>query len=221
MSALPPIDITRPLHRGMPVWPGDTPFVQEWTQRISRSESCNTSAITLSTHAGTHVDAPLHVLHDGEPIARCSIDRFIGPARVVHVLGVPVLDAELIRRVLPEALERVLFRTGCWTGMEGFPRHFPALTREAAHLLVDAGVRLVGTDAPSVDEVCAETLPAHRVLLAAGIPIIENLLLDQVSEGEYWLVALPLRLESGDASPVRAVLFANGESRGRSASSPA
>jgi arylformamidase len=100
----------------------------------------------------------------------------------------------------------VLLRTGAWDDPDAFPASWPALTQDAARLLVARGVRLVGTDAPSPDAADAHDLPVHRVLLGAGVAIVENLLLDEVAPGDYELVALPLRFAEADASPVRAIL---------------
>jgi arylformamidase len=201
------LDITRPVRAGMPVWPGDAPCRLRWTARRDAGDAANVAELCLSVHTGTHVDAPHHVLDEGARIGALAPETFVGPALVVEAGGLPAIGVDLVAGLRLEAGDRVLFRTGCWRGDE-FPAAFPALHPEAAGLLRSRGVRLVGTDAPSVDPFDSAELPAHRVLLGAGIPILENLLLDGAEPGRYELVALPLRLEEADASPVRALLRA-------------
>lgn len=201
------IDITRPVVSGMPVWPGDAPCRVAWTARIGPESAANVAEVRCSAHTGTHVDGPYHVLEEGARIGQVPLDAFAGRARVVRVAEGEALGAEWARSVLGEhAPERLLIHTGAWAGASAFPTAFPAPAVEAARVLAEGGVRLFGTDAPSVDPYDSADLPAHRVLLAAGVAIVENLLLDDVAEGEYDLIALPLRLMEADASPVRAVL---------------
>lgn len=200
-------DVTRPVREGMPVWPGDAPCRLEWTARREHGASANVSALCLSAHTGTHVDGPFHVCDDGARVGAVPLDAFLGPARLVDVRGAAVLGDALVAALLDAgACERLLFRTGCWRQADRFPEVFPALTRAAAERLAAAGVRLVGTDAPSVDPFASVALPAHAVLCGAGVAIIENLWLDEPPPGDYELIALPLRLEEADASPLRAVL---------------
>lgn len=201
------IDVTRPLHPGFPVWPGDAPCRLAWTSRMEAGASANVSELAMSAHTGTHVDAPLHVRTDGSAIGAMPPSAFVGPAVVMEASGQEWIDTELVERVLGwKGVERVLFRTGCWKLAAGFPERFPAFTPEAAMRLRDAGVVLVGTDAPSVDPFESEFLPVHRILAEGEVAIVENLLLDEVEVGEYEMIALPLRLAGADASPVRAVL---------------
>ena len=190
----------------MPVWPGDAPCSLVWTDRIAKGRGANASALSCSVHTGTHADGPYHVLEDGARIGDVPLDAFLGPAHVVDASGVGEIGAEWLDAHLPARCERLLVRTGAWTRPDAFPAGWTALTEEAARLLVDRGVRLLGTDAPSPDPFDAHDLPVHRVLLSAGIAILENLLLDGIEAGAYELIALPLRLAESDASPIRAVL---------------
>lgn len=212
-TALPPprhlqmriIDVTRPMSTGMPVWPGDPPCRCGWSARLP-GDGFNAAELSFGAHTGTHVDGPLHVLEDGASIGSLALDAFIGPAHVVDVGDGFEIGAEWLAAHLPGECERLLLRTRAWHEPGVFPTRWPALTLEAARLLVERGVRLVGTDAPSPDAADAAGLPVHHVLLGAGVPIVENLLLDDVANGAYELIALPLRLAEADASPVRAVL---------------
>lgn len=200
-------DVTRPVFDGHPVWPGDPPCSVAWAGRIDAGGIVNTATLSAPVHVGTHADGPFHVLPEGVRIGMAPLEAYLGPARLVDASGRGVLDGAWAREVLAAgAPERLLVRTRAWMDPLRMPRDFPAPDGEAAGLLAAAGVRLFGTDAPSVDLFDSEDLPAHRVLLGAGAGILENLLLDDVPEGEYELIALPLRLVDADSSPVRAVL---------------
>jgi arylformamidase len=202
-------DISRPVRAGIPVWPGDTPFRVEWTLRRAEGASVNLGELRLSAHTGTHADAPFHASDEGARMGAAPLEAYLGPARVVDARGWPSISAERVAPWLAEqGSERLLFHTGCWADPAVFPEHFPAIEPEAARRMAAAGVRLVGTDAPSVDPFDSTELPTHSVLLASGIVNLESLLLDGVPPGPYELIALPLRLEEADASPVRAVLRA-------------
>lgn len=203
----PLLDITRPVATGIPVWPGDAAYQCGWTMRRADGASVNVAELRLSPHTGTHADGLFHASDTGARIGAAPLDAYIGPAFVVDARGREWLDESLVRDALQaDPAERLLFRTGCWTDPATFPQRFPAFHPDAAARLARAGVRLVGTDAPSVDPFDSKDLPAHNAFGAAGIAILENLLLDDVVPGRYELIALPLRLNEADASPVRAVL---------------
>jgi arylformamidase len=200
-------DITRPLFAGHPVWPGDSPCRLEWTARLGPGVPYNQSELRMSPHTGTHADGPFHMLAEGMMIGAAPLDAYLGTARVVDAAGRASLDAGWAAGVLAAgAPERLLVRTGAWTDPAVFPTRFAALDAEAVRMLVDAGLRLFGTDAPSPDPFDSVDLTAHHVLLGAGAGILENVMLDGVPPGEYELIALPLRLVEAEASPVRAVL---------------
>lgn len=198
-------DITRPVYAGMPVWPGDAPCTLAWTDHLAQG-GANAAALGCSVHTGTHADGPYHVLDDGARIGDVPLEAFFGPAHVVDAVGVREIGAQWLEAHLPGSCERVLLRTGAWDDPGTFPGAWPALTVDAARLLVRLAVRLVGTDAPSPDPLDSSELPVHKVLLGAGVAIVENLMLDGVEPGGYELIALPLRLAEADSSPVRAVL---------------
>lgn len=198
-------DITRPVFAGMPVWPGDAPCSLAWTDHIAQG-GANASALSCSVHTGTHADGPYHVLDDGARIGDVPLEAFFGAAHVVDAGGAREIGAAWLEARLPEGCERLLLRTRAWADPRAFPATWPALTPDAARLLVRHGVRLLGVDAPSPDPLDSFDLPVHKVLLGAGVAIVENLLLDAVEPGGYELIALPLRLAEADSSPVRAVL---------------
>ncbi|HEX8360250.1 MAG TPA: cyclase family protein [Longimicrobium sp.] len=206
MADPPLYDITRPVRSGMPVWPGDAPCRVAWTSRMADGDAANVAELRMSAHTGTHADGPFHLCAEGARIGAAPLEAFIGPALLVDAQGRAALDEEWAHEVLAMRPERLLVRTGAWSDPDVFPTVFATPTEGAARMLVEAGVRLLGTDGPSVDPFDSATLPVHRVLCAAGVAILENLLLDDVTSGAWELVALPLRLEEADASPVRAVL---------------
>ncbi|HEU4456649.1 MAG TPA: cyclase family protein [Longimicrobium sp.] len=200
-------DATRPVFTGMPVWPGDTPCDVRRTARLADGDQVNGTAISCSVHTGTHADGPYHVLEDGIRIGDAPLEAFLGPAHLVDAGGLESIEAGWLAAHLPPGAERVLFRTGCWRDRSILPTRFPAPTPDAARLLVERGIRLIGTDAPSVDPFDSPDLPAHHIVLRAGMGILENLLLDGIAPGAYELIALPLRLADADSSPVRAILL--------------
>jgi len=181
-----------------------------WPLRQDRGDSVNVATLTTSVHAGTHADGFLHVVPDGEAAAAMPLDAYIGRCMVVDVRGRPAVSEEDVLGVDLRRLERVLFRTRDQVDETEFPQHFAHLTPGLARALGEAGVRLVGTDAPSVDPVDSKTLETHHALVYGRVAILENLLLTDVPAGEYTLVALPLRLTEADSSPVRAVLLPAG-----------
>lgn len=199
------IDITRALHAGHPTWPGDTPFKLKQTSYMAKGASVNVMALSTSTHLGTHLDAPFHYDANGGKLADVPLDVLIGPAQVLHALAHDPVPAEVVQHA--QALEeRVLFFTGqseLWTE---FPKDFSPLSPELIYALADKGVRLVGTDSPSVDRFDSKDLPVHKACADTGMYIVEGLNLQGVDQGFYQLLCLPLNLPEADASPVRALL---------------
>ena len=167
----------------------------------------NVSAITLSPHVGAHADAPLHYDPTGAAIGDVDLHTFIGPCRVIHAMGCgPLVRPEHLAHAMTGLPERVLVRMYTRMPQDHFDLELPAFASETITWLADRGVRLVGTDSASVDPANSKTLDSHQVLRQRGLRVLENLLLDDVPEGDYELIALPLKLTTADASPVRAVL---------------
>jgi arylformamidase len=206
-------DISPPLSPRLAVWPGDTPLAREMLLEIGLGPAGSETAsnITLSTlhatvHLGAHADAPSHYGAGAPPIDARSLDYYLGPCQVVRVAaprgGCVTPDAI----ATPITVPRVLLDTGTHPDPESFPEDFAALTSELVTWLHRRGVRLVGIDTPSVDPFSSKELPVHRAFLKHDMAILEGLVLKDVPEGVYELIALPLRLVGFDASPVRAVL---------------
>lgn len=200
-------DITQPVRPGIPVWPGDTEYAETRKWAIGPQCPVNVSRLTLSTHTGTHADAPLHYDADGTAIGDVDLTPYLGPALVLHMpLGLPVVEpAHLLPRV-PSGTVRLLLRTYAAFPHATWDSSFTALAATTIEGLAAQGVRLIGVDAPSLDPQSSKTMGAHMAVRRHGMAILEGLVLDDVPEGIFELIALPLRLATADASPVRAVL---------------
>jgi arylformamidase len=199
-------DISPPVDPATPVFPGDQPYTQHWTAQLGPGCAANVSAISLSPHLGAHADAPLHYAHGAPSIGEVDLAPFLGHCRVVHAIGCgPLIRPEHLRHAAAGLPARVLVRT-CQQAATVWTAHFTAFAPETIDWLARQGVRLVGIDTPSVDPASSETLESHQRLLQLDLRVLENLVLDEVSAGDYELIALPLRLVLADASPVRAVL---------------
>lgn len=202
-------DISPSIHPDLAVWPGDTPFSWQLGASIGGGASVNVGAITTTTHLGAHVDAPFHTESQGETVDRLPLERFWGPCWVIETPPLPAIALLLPEHLGEHDLEatpRVLFKTGTARDRARFPERCAALSVALIEDLAARGVVLVGLDAPSVDPLDSKTLDAHHALNRHGISNLEGALLDDVPPGRYELVALPLRLQGLDASPVRAVL---------------
>ena len=203
------IDISPRLGPASPVWPGDTPLSIETAWSPQSGDAVTVCKLTMSPHTGAHADAPLHVGAGAGDAASLALEAFWGPCVVVDVAGLSVIDGAVAARALRMAgllCERILFRTQM-APLARFPERFPHFSADgAATLAAHKSLRLVGIDTFSVDAPDSKDLPAHRALFKAGFVILEGLDLSQVRAGRYELVALPLKLEGADASPVRAAL---------------
>ena len=197
------IDITRALTTGHPNWPGDTPFKLDLVADIQEGSAVNVMALSTSTHAGTHLDAPFHYSEDGGSLGSVALELLVGQAQVIDARAGVSPDLLEPFSTLPE---RVLLFTGEPAHWDVFPEAFAPLTPEFIHALADRGVKLVGTDAPSVDALTSKDLPSHKACLEREVLILEGLNLHGVEAGEYDLICLPLNFPDADASPVRAIL---------------
>lgn len=200
-------DISPAIHPQAPVFPGDTPYSQQWCATIGPGCPVNVSAITLSPHVGAHADAPLHYDAGGASIGHVDLDAFLGPCRVIHAMGCgPLIEWRHIEHAVTADLPaRVLVRTYEKAPTSWDP-DLAAYAPETVARLADRGVQLIGIDTASIDPATSKTLDSHMVIRARGLRVLENLVLDEVAEGDYELIALPLKLTEADASPVRAVL---------------
>jgi arylformamidase len=202
-------DISPPVHAGAPVFPGDTPYVQRWVSSIAPGNPVNVSSLTLSPHTGAHADAPLHYDNTGDAIGTVPLEPFLGRCRVVHAIGCgPLIEWRHLEHALIDLPPRVLVRTYQHAPVDRWDPDLAAYAPETIERLAALGVQLVGIDTASIDPATSKSLDSHQVVRRLGLRVLENLVLDGVPEGDYELIALPLKLTTADASPVRAVLRA-------------
>lgn len=200
-------DISPPVQPGSPVFPGDTPYQQHWTATIVPGCPVNVSTLTLSPHVGAHADAPLHYDPQGSAIGAVDLDPYLGRCRVIHALAArPLVQWEHLSHAVRDLPPRVLVRTYARAPVDRWDPALAGFAPQAIARLADAGVQLVGIDTASIDPADSKTLESHQVVRQRGLRVLENLVLDDVPEGDYELIALPLKLMTADASPVRAVL---------------
>jgi arylformamidase len=205
-------DISPPVDAHTPAFPGDTAYSQTWVATLGPGCPVNVSAITLSPHLGAHADAPLHYDPSGQAVGALDLAPFLGPCRVVHAINPgPLVQPHHLAAALnrPAPLPpRVLVRTYQHMPQRQWDGALSAFAPDTVALLADRGVVLVGIDTASIDPADSKTLDSHQVIRQRGLRVLENLVLDDVPEGDYELIALPLKLTTADASPVRAVLRA-------------
>jgi arylformamidase len=204
------IDISLPLHEGMITWPDSTSFRLLPVKSFSAGDEVNVSRLDCDVHMGTHIDAPRHYLKEGVTVDMIPTDILIGPAQVCHLPNAKSISSkELSDLALPHNVERLLLRT-CnsilWSkGVSTFKKDYVALTADGARWVVDHNVRLIGIDYLSVQ--CYDDDPlTHKILMEAGVVILEGLNLADVSPGNYELICLPLYLVGAEGAPARAVL---------------
>ncbi|HYU79107.1 MAG TPA: arylformamidase [Vicinamibacterales bacterium] len=203
-------DISPPLHRNTPVFPGDTPYDQAWVATIGPSCPVNVARLTMTAHLGAHADAPLHYDPHGAAVGALDLEPYIGPCRVVHCIasGRLVQWSQLERACRERLPARLLVRTYERAPIDRWDPELTAFAPDTIDRLAERGVRLVGIDTASIDPAASKTLDSHQAIRRHDMRVLENLVLDDVPEGDYELIALPLRLTTADASPVRAILRA-------------
>lgn len=199
-------DITPPITAALKVWPGDTPPTREILLDTARGDVITLSTLHATVHLGAHADAPSHYGPGAPGIDAQPLDLYLGLCQVlaVDVKRGDCVGFEHLKSTIQA--ERILFRTGTFPDPNTFNEDFAALSPELVEYLHEAGVRLIGVDTPSVDPFPSKELPAHHAFLKHHMAILEGLDLSAVPEGLYELIALPLKLNGFDASPVRAVL---------------
>jgi len=199
-------DITPSITQDLAVWPGDTPPSRELLLDIDRGDNITLSTLRSTVHLGAHADGPNHYGRNAPAIHQRSLEYYIGPCQVIRV------DVPRGTRIMPDqvsteiAAPRVLFATGTYPDPTNWNDDFAALSPELIDMLAAKGVITVGIDTPSVDLFSSKDLPSHHAILNHDMAILEGLVLKDVPDGRYELIALPLPLVNFDASPVRAIL---------------
>jgi arylformamidase len=209
-------DISRTLSNDLAEWPGDEPFHFQLTKRLTEGQSVNLGAISMSVHNGTHADARFHFETDGETIEKASLEIYLGRAVVVDLTQafsqssgkhlITIEDLQLHSEEIAET-SRLLIKTGRWNNSAIFPNQIPVIAAAIPAWLQKIGVKLLGLDLPSVDEIDSTSLQNHHALAQAGVAIVESLDLNGVGAGIYNFAALPLKIAGGDGAPLRAVLW--------------
>jgi len=203
------IDVSVTVRHGMPHWPDNPPIVMQRTMEIVRGHACNLSHLAMGVHTGTHIDAPVHFIHQATGVDEMPVAATMGPARVIEITDPREVTVDELRGHSLQAGERVLFRTSnsprCWQA-DGFVEDFVYVSEQAAEHLAETRVRTVGVDYLSVGGYRADGAKIHRILLSAGIWIIEGLDLSAVRAGRYEMICLPVKLHGSDGAPARALL---------------
>jgi arylformamidase len=204
------IDVTLDIKSGMLHWPGDPPVILERVHDMRQGDEVNLSRITMGVHSGTHVDAPVHFIKEGTGIDVIPIETLVGPARVLEMTARAGIAAKDLAGQGVAKGERILLKTGNSAErllhMDAFTEEFVHLSESGAKYLVSAGVKVVGIDYLSIGGYKIDGRTVHRMLLAAGIAVIEGLDLSNVAPGHYDMVCLPMKISGSDGAPARVIL---------------
>ena len=209
-------DISRTLSKDFAEWPGDEAFHYRLTRETAKGQTVNLGAITMSVHNGTHADAQFHFDQKGESIEKAPLDIYLGRTTVVDLAQAffrskekHLITTEDLKSNAEDiaATSRLLVKTGRWSDSTIFPTQIPVIGTDVPAWLQKNGVKLLGVDLPSMDEIDSKSLQNHHALARAGIAIVESLDLSEVAPGIYNLAALPLKIAGGDGAPMRAILW--------------
>lgn len=200
------LDISPLISPRLAVWPGDVPFLRTVSCAVKNGDNLELSSITSTLHLGAHADAPSHYVQAGQGMSEVDLVPYVGPCQLMRV------TLPRGERILPHHLgairaPRVLFRTDSFPDPEHFNQDFNSLSPELIERLHTQGCVLAGLDTPSVDPFDSKALESHQALARTGMRNLEGLALGHVEPGLYTLIALPLKIEGADASPVRAILM--------------
>jgi len=206
------IDATATLDpKTTPIYQGDAPMKFDFLHDMRKGDAFTLSAYSLGAHSGTHIDAPMHFVRNGAAIDRVPLGPLIGRARVIDIPdGVQAINATELNKHSWRGVPRILFRTRSalrgWMSSSTFHKDFAYIAPDAAKLLADGGVQLVGIDYISAEQFGAAAPLTHRTLLGRNIPIVEGLALDHIKAGDYDLIVLPIKVGGHEGAPARAIL---------------
>lgn len=206
------IDVSATLDPAMtPVYEGNAPLSFEFMLDMRKGDGVTLSKYSLGAHSGTHIDAPQHFIRDGAPVDKVPLDPLIGPARVIDIPdSMQAINAAELNRHAWKGPERLIFRTRSsvrgWMSSPTFHHDFAYVAPDAAQLIADAGVKLVGIDYISIEQFGVPAPLTHRILLGKGIPIIEGFALETIAPGDYDLIVLPIKVAGHEGAPARAVM---------------
>ena len=202
------IDISLPIRDGMIVYEGDPGVSVSSAMALDRGDPANVSMLQFGSHTGTHLDAPVHFIDGAASVDKLPLELLIGPARLVEIAAERLIEPAHLSAVRLDGCTRLLLKTrnsALWD-RAAFSREYTALSEAGARMLLERGIKLIGVDYLSVEAFGAEGHRVHRLLLGAGLVILEGLDFRGVEPGDYELICLPLRIAGGDGSPCRAVL---------------
>jgi arylformamidase len=209
-------DISRTLSNDFAEWPGDEPFHYRLTKEIAKGATANLGAVTMSIHNGTHADARFHFDSKGTSIEKAPLEVYLGRATVVDLAQnfsqsrekhlITLEDLRLHAEDIA-ATSRLLVKTDRWSDSTVFPEQIPVIAADVPAWLQKNGVKLLGLDLPSMDEIDSKSLQNHHALARAGIAIVESLDLSDVAPGIYNFAGLPLKIAGADGAPMRAILW--------------
>jgi arylformamidase len=202
------IDISVPLFSGMAVWPGSVELKLRRTMSISNGDGVNVSVLNMDAHTGTHIDAPLHFIDNGKSVDELSLDTLCGEVYVAEFSEEKTITGEALALAnIPSGTKRLLLKTKnseLW-GSSDFNPEYTALDESTARWVVDSGIELVGIDYLSIEQY-EKGSEVHKILLGAGVVVIEGLNLNEAHPGSAELICLPLKLLGAEAAPARVVL---------------
>ena len=205
-------DVSLPITGNLPTWPGDPKIIIDRFSKLEEGANSNVTQISMTVHVGTHVDAPFHFLGGDTPtVEQLSLNLLTGRAYVLNLPGeIDLIDAAVLKKALiPPRTRRLLIKTrnsALWADPEhDFRRDFVAISADGAQFLVDHGIKLVGVDYLSVAPFGSST-QTHRILLQAGVAVVEGLDLSKVAQGRYSMYCLPLKIAGADGAPARVIL---------------
>src|SRR5208283_3144736 len=200
-------DISLPIENGMVVWPGEPPVEIGAGSSLQHGDVVNIASLKISSHTGTHIDAPRHILDSGSTVDLIDMNILLGSARVAYFPGAKIVDRRQLEQVNLAGVKRLLLKTDNSRRYRSsvFETGFTALSIDGAEYLTEIGIRLVGIDYYSIEAFESADFEVHKALLGAGVVILESINLDAVPPGEYKLFCLPLKIKNGDGAPVRAV----------------
>jgi arylformamidase len=201
------VDVSVPIYAGMVHFP-DNPSVEiDTIMDVEKGDICTVSRLTMGTHTGTHIDAPIHFLKGGGGAEEVPLENLVGPARVIEIKDPHAVRAEELQVHNLGVRERLLFKTSnserCWKTSQFVP-DFVSIAEDAASYLAGLDTLAVG-----IDYLSAGNPETHRTLLGAGVVILEGLNLTAISQGRYELLCLPLKILKGDGAPARVLLKAS------------
>ena len=204
-------DITVPFSTNLPVYPGDPAVQINQVSSLAAGDVCTVSHLSFSSHTGTHVDPPSHFVEGAMTLDQLSLETLIGKARVVDTGEISAIDCITIRQANLSGVERILFKTRnsrTWKekSFSEFDQNFVYLETDAAELLVEMGIKLVGIDYLSIEKFNFVEPTTHWALLKNNVVIVEGLDLSEVEDGEYELICLPMKIKDGDGGPARVIL---------------